>query len=148
MESGDDRDGSMALARLEADLSRVATLAYAHYGSGIVTIRATPHNDDAGSIWFSYLGDAEIVLGVGDDGGRWELDRSPADVAFFIDVVTSVMAGRVRETFGRGRSRVEVTLQDRSVAAETGYSWLLPTPGWRGRGRTIQYKPYAVDAAS
>lgn len=52
------------------------------------------------------------------------------------------MAGRVRETFGRHRSRVEVTLADGTAIVETGYASLLPTPGWVKRGPVVQYRPY------
>lgn len=109
------------------------------------SVQVEPRNSDARSISWTYLGSEEIVLEVGRYGGRWELTRSREDIAFLTDIVRSVIAGRVRETFGWRRSRVEVTFPDGTTAVETGYVSFIPTPGWRRRGKTIQYAPYAAD---
>ncbi|HSX67608.1 hypothetical protein [Nocardioides sp.] len=110
-------------------------------GTTISTVHVDPRSPAARSMSWTDLGD-ELILEVGTHGGRWELELNEGAIAFLEDVVRSVMAGRVRETFGRGRSRVEVTLADGSSAVETGYVSWLPTPGWKKRGRVVQYGPY------
>lgn len=133
---------SDALRRLEAEVESVAEVERVSHGAGIEGVIVTPSNSDARSIYWTYLGD-EIVLEVGTHGGRWELERSERDVSFMTDVVRSIIAGRIREILGPNRSRVEVTLADGRTVVETGYSSLLPSPGWRRRGETVQYAPYA-----
>jgi hypothetical protein len=88
---------------------------------------------------------AEIVVSVGDNGGRWELEREPEDVAFVEELVRAAIAGRLTEEVAPGRSRVEVTLSDGSSKAETGYTGLsgcLPMPFWTRWSRKVQYLPY------
>lgn len=96
--------------------------------------------------WFDD-GESLQVETLGGPGGRWELDRTEADAVFLEDLVRSVVAGRVVEVFGgRDRSRVVITLSDGSTATETGYAAgprsLVPRPGWRRRGKRVQYAPY------
>lgn len=134
-------DVSEALQRLEAEVESVAAVDRTSLAAGIEVLSVTPSNSDARSMSWTYLGD-EIVLEVGTHGGRWELERSEDDVSFMTDVVRSVIAGRIREVLGPKRSRVEVTLSDGATAVETGYSSLIPRPGWRRRGRKVQYSPY------
>jgi hypothetical protein len=88
-----------------------------------------------------------LQVEAGHWGGQWELDRDEAAVDFMEDLVRSVVAGRVVEVFGPGRSRVEVTLSDGSRAVETGgdgLRGLLPSPGWKSRGHRIRYAPYSA----
>jgi hypothetical protein len=56
-----------------------------------------------------------------------------------------VIAGRVVETFGWRRSRVQVTLSDGHVIRETrgdGVLSLLPLPGWARWSRRVRYTAY------
>ena len=84
-------------------------------------------------------------LEAGNEGGRWEVERSSEQLAFLEELARSVVAGRVVETLGPGRSRVEVTLADGTTEIETGYSaprGCLPVPGWVRRGRRVEYTPW------
>lgn len=89
-------------------------------------------------------GDA-LQVEAGHQGGRWELGRDEEDLVFLIDLVRSVIAGRVVEVFGPARSRVEVTPSDGTRTVEVGARapvGCLPVPGWMRLRRRVQYKPY------
>lgn len=107
-------------------------------------IRPT-RSDALGIQWFEF--GCEVILATsGGLGGRWELDRKDADMAFLEDVVRSVIAGRVVEVSAADRSRVEVTLSDGTLAVEVGSSGcrsILPKPGWQRWGTRTEYAPYA-----
>lgn len=130
-----------ALADMESDLGSVAEITRETQGPGFVTLSVAPRNPKARPIWLCYLGD-EIIIEAGNFGGRWELQRTREDVAFLIDLVQSITVGRVRETLGPKRSRLDVTLADGSTVAETGYSSVVPRPGWRRRGPTVEYESF------
>ena len=96
-------------------------------------------------IYFTDMTGQALQLDAGSEGGRWEVERSSEQLAFLEELARSVVAGRVVETFGPGRSRVEVTLADGTTRIETGYSaprGCLPVPGWVRRGRRVQYTPW------
>lgn len=135
---------SLPLARrLAADLADAAETEISRPGTGL-TVRVTPHRTGARPIDWTDFGD-EIIVQVGDIGGRWELGPAPDDLAFLQDLVMSVVAGRVSEVFAYRRSRVRVTLGDGSVVTETGYDGLtacLPLPLWPRWSRTTCYLPY------
>ncbi|GIF23912.1 hypothetical protein BJ973_004525 [Actinoplanes tereljensis] len=135
---------TLALARrLLAELDDVAETEISRTGFGL-TARITPHRIGARTIEWTDFGD-EIIVQVGEIGGRWELSGGAADLAFMQDLVTSVVAGRVSEVFAYRRSRVTVTLRDGSAAVETGYDGLtacLPLPLWPRWSRTTRYLPY------
>jgi hypothetical protein len=111
---------------------------------GGISVSVTPHNPDARAFgWtdFSY----GLILGVGDHGGRWELEVGPEDIALLEDIARSVIAGRVREVLAPGRSAVSVRLADGSVETEIGGeapAGCLPLPFWRRWSRSVQYAPY------
>lgn len=110
------------------------------------SVELAPHNQRAvGVLWFD-TGDELQVETLGDRGGRWELERQEADVAFVEEVVRAVVEGRISEVFGPNRSTVTVTLSDGSKDRHTVYGpglrGLLPRPGWRRRGHTVRYEPY------
>lgn len=89
-------------------------------------------------------GDA-LQFTAGHQGGRWELGRDEDDLTLLIELVRSVLAGRVTEVFGPARSRVEITLSNGSREVQTGAQaprGCLPLPGWPHRGHRIQYAPY------
>lgn len=91
------------------------------------------------------FGDELQVETLGGDGGRWELDRTDEDVDFIVGVVDAAIAGRIVETFARGRSRVTVTFEDGSTDTETGASaplGCLPLPLWTRWGEHRRYAPY------
>lgn len=103
-----------------------------------------PAREGARSIWWYERCD-EVVLGVGEEGGRWEFAADDDGLAFLEDVVRSTIAGRITEVLAPGRSRVVVVLADGSHEAETGYGGLrgcLPIPFWRRWSREIRYLPY------
>ena len=93
--------------------------------------------------WMDMVDELQVFAGEGDC--RWELARTEADVQFIENVVESVLAGRVTEAFGPSRSKVAVTLADGTVAEQTvttGLRGLIPSPGWRPRGRHVRYGAY------
>jgi hypothetical protein len=57
-------------------------------------------------------------------------------------VIRSIVAGRVRETLGPKRSRIEVTFEDGTTVTETGYESWLPRPGWKRRAEIVEYQSY------
>jgi hypothetical protein len=93
--------------------------------------------------WVDFGDDLDLYAGT---QGRWELERTPEDVAFVKDVVRAIVAGRVREVLAPGRARIVVTMADGTTVRETGYDALvgcLPLPGWRRWGREVRHAPYA-----
>lgn len=111
---------------------------------GGITVGVAPRNPRARAFgWTDFSGD--IIVGIGDHGGRWELGAGPEDVALLHDIARSVIAGRVSEVFAPGRSAVSVTLADGSVETEIGGEapmGCLPLPFWRRWSRSIHYAPY------
>ena len=129
---------------LAVELAGVATVDIEDHAEGtIVTIKpAEPTARDLS--WMELRHGGGVVLQVGEQGGRWELDM-PHDLDFMADLIGSVIAGRVVEVFARGRSRVTVTLADGTTETETGYdgcAGCLPLPFWRHWSRTVRYAPY------
>lgn len=103
-----------------------------------------PANPEALPVVWMDFGE-ELQVEAGHHGGRWELGRTMEDVEFVEHVVQSVVAGRVVEVFGPGRSRVEVTFADGTKTVETGAvtaKGCLPIPGWVRRGRRVAYAAY------
>ncbi len=137
-------EAGQALAELEAELSEFAHVGRETLEHGIVMVDVTPPKPDALCMTWLVMKD-EIVFQAGHHGGRWELAKTPEDVAWMARVASAVAHGRVRETFGPNRSRVEVTMEDGTSETETGYSpgsgW-LPAPGWKRKGRTVEYASY------
>jgi len=129
--------------RLAHELHDLATVTIDDIAGG-TSVSVTPVNPRARAFgWADFV--EELVLQVGDYGGRWVLEGGPEDVAFLEDMARSVIAGRVREVSAPGRSFVSVTLADGSVETETGYeapAGCLPLPFWRRRYRTVQYASY------
>jgi hypothetical protein len=142
--SDSNEEPSLPLARrLAVELDGAAETEMSRTDFGL-TVRVTPHRTGARPIEWIDFGD-EIIVQVGDIGGRWELSAEAADLAFMQDLVMSVVAGRVSEVFAYRRSRVSVTLRDGSAEAETGYDGLtacLPLPLWPRWSRTTRYLPY------
>lgn len=98
--------------------------------------------------WLSGEGEGALQIEAGHQGGRWELGADRADVDFIEEVTRAVIAGRVVEIFGPGRSRVEVTTSSGEIQHETGSMaprGCLPVPGWVRRGRRVGYVPYRED---
>ena len=91
------------------------------------------------------MGTTQIILGVGQRGGRWELGTDEADLKFLESIVDAVLDGAVVETLAPGRARLVVTLADakreRTRWAEAPRG-CLPLPGWAFWGRRIRYGPY------
>lgn len=135
-------DCAAEMANLEAELAGIADVDRKTPMPGCVRVEVSPRNPASLPITWTLLGE-EIIVESGRHGGRWELARTPDDVAFMRGLVRSIAAGRVRETFGPKRSRVEVTLEDGTTVSETGYASLLPRPGWRRGGHTVVYESYA-----
>ena len=133
--------------RVEAEVGDAVEVRRALYEQGrIVAVDLFPSRESAVRVGWLHMGD-ECMVSVGSAGlgGRWELDRTSAGVDFIEQVVWAVVAGAVTETFGPGRSRVDVRLADGSTVSETGAgapSGCLPLPGWIKRGRRIDYAPY------
>lgn len=101
--------------------------------------------------WIEFRSDSDAVealqVQAGHHGGRWELGAAVEDVEFIWELARAVVAGHVVETFGPGRSRVDVTLLSGELVSETGYDaprGCLPVPGWLRRGRTVRYESYSA----
>jgi hypothetical protein len=108
------------------------------------TVTVSPRRPGARSVGWIDFGE-QIIVQVGEFGGRWELAADEDDLAFLQHLTASVVAGRVSEVFGLRRSRVVVTLADGGRGTETGYDGLtgcLPLPLWPRWSRTVQYLPY------
>lgn len=133
------------LAALEEDLSKVAKVHREELGAGISAVCIDPRNPDALPMTWTMLGDVEVILEAGAGaGGRWELTYGPSDLHLLRQVVESIVAGRVEETFGPGRrSSVSVTMADGHTSTSTGQIGIWPPAwGWKRRGRTVRYAPY------
>lgn len=113
-------------------------------------VKITPARDDAlGVGWFEGL-EQVIAWTDGGLGGRWELSTTEADLDLLEAIIQSVIAGRVSEVLGPGRSRVKVTLSDGRTLSETGHSapgGCVPLPFWTKWGRKVRYAPYRKDLA-
>lgn len=136
---------TLRIARaLSGELAGAADVTIAEISPGI-SVNVVPHRAGARSVGWADFG-SEIVVQVGEFGGRWVIGGDDEDLAFLEDIVRSVIAGRVSEVFAVARSRVVVTLADGSREAETGYDGLagcLPLPLWPRWSRKIQYLPYS-----
>lgn len=111
----------------------------------ITAVSITPFRHDALAVYWMEVDYDELIVQAGHNGGRWELDFTHGDAGFIEDVTRSVIAGRVVETFGWRRSRVEITLTDGQITRETGgkgFLSLIPLPGWPRLGRRTHYGPY------
>jgi hypothetical protein len=130
---------------LSEELGDSVSVSWDSAGPYIETTRFAPTNSKALPISWVDFGD-QLDVWAGHNGGWWEdVGRDLSALDFVEDLTRSVMAGRVSETYGFRRSRVEVTLADGTSASETGSAGLrgcLPQPLWRRRGRRIQYEPY------
>ncbi|MEU9824991.1 hypothetical protein [Micromonospora chersina] len=129
--------------QLAKELAGAATVEVDSIEGGI-SVDVTPRNPNARAFGWTDFSE-ELILGVGDYGGRWELEAGPEDVALLEDIARSVVAGRVREVSAPGRSAVSVTLADGSVETEIGGeapAGCLPLPFWRRWSRSVQYAPY------
>ena len=129
------------LVDLQGRLREIADVERDEFAVGLCSVHVTPRRP--GGLAFSWieLGD-EVIFEAGHLGGRWELPRSVGSVAFMEQLVDAVLRGRVKETFGPRRSRVEITTEGGLTFTETGHTSLWPAPGWRRRGRTVEYRSY------
>ncbi|MET0415877.1 MAG: hypothetical protein ABW022_07650, partial [Actinoplanes sp.] len=76
--SDSKEEPSLPLARrLAVELDGVAVTEIGHAGSGL-TVRVTPHRAGARSLQWIDFAD-EIILQVGEIGGRWELGADADD---------------------------------------------------------------------
>lgn len=154
-ELGMDDEVQRRLTLLREDVTRacagLATVATSE-ASGMRFVDVAPIAPGAlGFHWIEFRSESGSVealqVEAGHHGGRWELDATVEDVEFIWDVARAVIAGRVVETFGPGRSRVDVTLLNGELVRETGADaprGCLPIPGWIRRGRTVAYEPYGA----
>jgi len=125
------------------ELADVAEVSVDQAGWG-VNVAVLPRRPGARSVGWADLG-SEIILQVGEYGGRWELGSEDEDLLLLEAIVRSVVAGRVTEILAPGRSRVTVFLPDGQRQVETGYEapvGCIPLPLWPRWSRTIRYPPY------
>jgi hypothetical protein len=131
--------------RLRDELGASATVQRSLIDDGrISVVDIAPANPRSlGVTWLEMQG--ELLLQAGQ-GGRWELDRSNADVAVIESITRSLIAGRAVETFAFRRCALDVVLEDgtveRSAVGEGCLSALLPLPGWRRLGHKVRHEPY------
>ncbi|MFI1191859.1 hypothetical protein ACH4T9_01060 [Micromonospora sp. NPDC020750] len=129
--------------QLARELVGVATVEIVGIKGGI-SVDVTPRNPDAHAFGWTDFSD-QLILQVGDYGGRWELGAGPEDVALLEDIARSVIAGRVRQVLAPGRSAISVMRADGTVETEVGGeapAGCLPLPFWRRWSHSIQYAPY------
>lgn len=135
-------------AELERSLGDVASVERSTGVLGHAEVRMTPARPDAlGVIWLEGV-DEVIVETLSGPGGRWELGTANEDIELVEGIVRSIIAGRVSEVFGPGRSRVTVTLADGTSHSELGLTapaGCLPLPFWTRWGRRVHYTPYRAD---
>ena len=119
-------------------------------GPGLPTLWIEPVNPRARSV--SIIGEQWLVVQLGEEGGRWELDYDDADLSLAKRLIEAAHAGRIVERVAFARSRVTVTFEDGESDSETGYvgcfSGLLPLPGWTRWGREIHFEPYVVETSN
>ena len=139
VDDADVGDISARLSALEEQLGKVAEVVRDSTHPGMTITIVSPRKPDALAISWIWDGYEIIVQAGRGPGGRWELVPTPAHMDFMEDLVRAIVAGRVRETLGPGRSHVQVTLANGDTPSETGYMGCLPIPGWRRSGRTIEY---------
>ena len=100
----------------------------------------------------SIIGEQWLVVQLGEQGGRWELDYEDADLSLARKLIEAAYAGRVVERLAFARSRVTVTFEDGETDSETGYvgclSGLWPLPGWKKWGREMVFEPYDAHASN
>lgn len=114
-------------------------------GQGWLQVDLVPRSERAAPAGWLELGETEVILGVAQRGGRWELGTSEDDLLFVENVIDAVIAGAVVQTLAPGRARVVVTLADgqrHKTSVVDAPKGCLPLPGWRFWGRTIRYGPY------
>ena len=132
-------------AELRAELGAGADISHEAVTELITLTEVRPSRPGALVVTWIVMADSEVILQAGEIGGTWELQQTAAGLSFLRRVTMSVIAGRVTETFGKGRSVVEVTLDNGRVESATTHNLLkapFPQPGWRRRGRRVQYVPY------
>jgi hypothetical protein len=132
-------------AALRAELGAAADISHQALTEVITLTEVRPNRRGALRVAWIVLADSEVILQAGEIGGRWELEQTEEDLSFLRRLTMSVIAGRVTETFGAGRSLVEVTLEDGHVESASTHNLFeapFPQPGWRLRGRRVQYAPY------
>jgi hypothetical protein len=125
-------------------LGDAATLSHDRLGESLTLTELHPQRAGALPVVWIVSGDSEVILQAGPVGGRWELEQNELGLTFLQRVTLSVVSGRVTETFGMGRSRVEVTMEDGHVetSATKEQGARFSQPGWRRRGRRVQYLAY------
>jgi hypothetical protein len=148
--------------RLAQELDRVATVRIDRVEAGVL-VTVTPAAPDACPFGWRDFSDLVVTrIGAHDYSGRWSLAaegapedavlwadfvyerRSALDVGVLDDIVASVVAGRVREVHGWGRSEVTITLADGSCETRTDAApaLVLPLRLWRRCARSVRYAPY------
>lgn len=130
-------------AELRAGLGAAADIRHEALTEVITLTEVRPNRRGALMVAWIVMADRQVILQAGEIGGTWELEQTEEDLSFLQRVTLSVIAGRV--TFGAGRSLVEVTLEDGHVDSTSTHRLFegpFPQPGWRLRGRRVQYLPY------
>ncbi len=80
---------------LAQELSSRASVQIDNFDSGI-SVSITPVSPTACSFGWADISGG-IWLQVGDQGGRWELEDHPKDLAFLAGIAQSIIADRVHE---------------------------------------------------
>lgn len=109
----------------------------------LLTLSVEPHRRGCRRFDAVQLGD-ELVVQVGEIGGRWELTADADGLDFAVRLLDACVAGRVHERMAPGRSAVTVLLEGGETFTETGHEppHFYPIPGWRRLGRRVAYEPY------
>ena len=124
-------------------VGETASVERATVGPDIPSLWIEPVNPRSRSV--SILGEQWLIVQLGEQGGRWELNYEESDIAVAKALIAAAHAGRVIERVAFARSKVTATLDDGEEFCEIGHegcSGLLPLPGWTRWGREIVYEPY------
>lgn len=105
-----------------------------------VTLRPTRPGAEPAS-WLDLGADLQFNVGI---HSRWELDRTPSDVAYIDLLCDAVIAGRGYEVSAPNRSRVVLRDASGRIHRETGYEGclLVPLPFWTRWGRRHDFLSY------
>jgi len=114
------------------------------HGGRIGYCEVEPRNPRARAI--SLIAEQWLIVTVGDNGGRFELNYTPEHLDLARRIVEATVAGRLQERSAAGRSRVTLTLDDGEQIGETGLSGcatlFMPLPGWKRWGELKTYEAY------
>lgn len=102
-----------------------------------------PSDPDSCPVGWIEMGNDELIVDAGRQGGRWEMPRDMATVEFVERLVAAACAGRVTEQFRGKGARLIATMPGGTVVRSFVWSaGARSRPFWRREGREVRYRPY------